>query len=400
MSATAGRPTVLLAMGAMWPGAGANGPVQSCLNLVDALGSDYDFRIIARDRPFGPSAPRPDTKTGVWVDRSKFNAFYVRPENFTPAYFFRLLAEVPHDLVQLNGFFDREFTIPILAGRRFAGRSRRPALLSPRGEFAPGALQISPRRKHLYLKGGRILGLLDGVWLQATTEREREDIATALPGFRHIVVAPDIPTRVEAEGGSRQARMKQKGHLRLVFIGRISPMKNLDFALTVLSKVKSPVEYEIIGPVEDENLWRRCQELVQSMPAHVTVRVRGVASQAEVRAALREADGFFLPTRGENFSYAIVEALSEGTPVLISDRTPWNAVLTAGAGWALPLEEKGAFVLAIEDLANMECAAWAAMSAAARRFAEAHFGYEAAVAATRAVYASMLAAGGSAGARD
>jgi len=146
MSATAGRPTVLLAMGAIWPGAGANGPVQSCLNLVDALGSDYDFRIIARDRPFDPSTPRPDTKTGVWVDRGKFNAFYVRPENFTPAYFFRLLAEVPHDLVQLNGFFDREFTIPILVGRRFAGRSRRPALLSPRGEFAPGALQISPRR--------------------------------------------------------------------------------------------------------------------------------------------------------------------------------------------------------------------------------------------------------------
>jgi glycosyltransferase involved in cell wall biosynthesis len=386
------RPTVLLAMGVIWPGAAANGPVQSCVNLLDALAADYDFRVIARDRPFDPRAPRPDIKTGVWIDRGNYRALYVRPENFTPSYFFRLLAETPHDLVQLNGFFDREFTIPILVARRFAGRSRRPVLLSPRGEFAPGALHIRPWRKRFYLTGSRIFGLLDGVWLQATTDREREDIGAALSGFGDIVVAPNIPTRAEVEGSTRPARMKEKGHVKLVFVGRISPMKNLDLALTVLSKVRSPVEYQIIGPVEDESLWRSCRELIRAMPAHITVRVRGVASQAEVRVMLRDADALFLPTRGENFGHAIVEALSEGTPVLISDRTPWNAVTTAGAGWALPLEEKGAFVRAIEDLANMDGATWAAVSAAARGFAEAHFGYEAAVAATHAVYASVLAA--------
>lgn len=387
------RPTVLLAMGSIWPGARANGPVQSCLNLIEALALDYEFKVIARDRPFEASAPGPDTRAGLWVDRGRFSAFYVSPDNFTPAYFFRLLANVPHDLLQLNGFFDREFTIPILVARRFTGRSTRPALLSPRGEFAPGALQISGQRKRFYLAGGRIFGLLERVWLQATTEREREDICAALPGFGRIVIAPNIPTRTEATGGTAPARLKEKGRVKLVFAGRISPMKNLDFALAVLSKVTSSVEYEIIGPVEDETLWCRCQELIQRMPAHITVRARGAASQAEVRAALREADALFLPTRGENFGHAIVEALNEGTPVLISDRTPWNAVTAAGAGWALPLEEKDAFVLAIEDLATMDGAAWAALSAAARQFAEAHFGYEAAVAAARTAYESVLAAG-------
>jgi glycosyltransferase involved in cell wall biosynthesis len=393
MDVATSRPTVLLAMAVFWPGAAANGPVQACLNLIDALASDYDFRIIARDRPLGQQAPRPDIEVGVWINRANFSILYVRPESFTPRYFLRLLAATPHDLVHLNSFFDRQFTIPILIARRFAHRSRRPLLLSPRGEFAPGALQLKRLRKLLYLTGTRMSGLLDGIWMQATTSREREDIGAALPAFDRVVIAPDIPTHVEVEDGSQLARRKTKGHVKLVFVGRIHPMKNLDFVLSVLSQVSSPVECEILGPVEDESLWRRCEELIRTMPAHITVRARGAVSQADVRATLREANALFLPTRGENFGYAIAEALSEGTPVLISDRTPWNEVTAAGAGWALPLQEEGAFVRAVENLANMDGAAWAVASAAARRFAEAHFGYQAAVAATRAAYATVLAAG-------
>jgi glycosyltransferase involved in cell wall biosynthesis len=393
MGVATGRPTVLLSMAVFWPGAAANGPVQACLNLVDALAPDYDFRIIARDRPFDQQAPRPDIEADVWIDRGNFSILYVRPESFTPRYFLRLFNATPHDLVHLNSFFDRQFTIPILVARRFAHLSRRPLLLSPRGEFAPGALQLKRLRKLLYLAGARISGLLDGIHLQATTTKELKDIRVALPGFGNIVIASDIPTRTETENCTPRARIKRKGRVKVVFVGRIHPMKNLDFALSVLSEVSCPVEYEIIGPVEDETHWHRCQELIRTMPAHITVRARGAASQTEVRAMLREADALFLPTRGENFGYAIVEALSEGTPVLISERTPWNEVTNAGAGWALPLEEKGAFVRAIEDLANKDGAARTAMSAAARRFAEAHFGYESAVAATHAVYASLLAAG-------
>ncbi|MCI0468037.1 MAG: glycosyltransferase, partial [Beijerinckiaceae bacterium] len=235
--------------------------------------------------------------------------------------------------------------------------------------------------------------LLDGIWLQASTMREREDISAALPGCERIIVAPNIPANLEAKSASDAPRMKEKGRVRLVFVGRISPMKNLDFALSVLSKVSVPVEYEIIGPVEDEELWRRCQELIRRAPPHLTVRVRGAASQEEVRAILRAADALFLPTRGENFGHAIVEALSEGTPVLISNRTPWSGVTAAGAGFALPLEEENAFVRAIEALANMDGEPWAAMSAAARRFTVAHFDYEAAAAANRAVYDKVLSAG-------
>jgi glycosyltransferase involved in cell wall biosynthesis len=51
----------------------------------------------------------------------------------------------------------------------------------------------------------------------------------------------------------------------------------------------------------------------------------------------------FLPSLGENFGHVIVEALSAGCPILISDRTPWRGLAERGVGWDLPLEDPAGF---------------------------------------------------------
>jgi glycosyltransferase involved in cell wall biosynthesis len=42
---------------------------------------------------------------------------------------------------------------------------------------------------------------------------------------------------------------------------------------------------------------------------------------------------FLFPTHGENFGHVIIESLSSGLPVLISDQTPWHDVTTYQAGF-------------------------------------------------------------------
>ena len=49
-------------------------------------------------------------------------------------------------------------------------------------------------------------------------------------------------------------------------------------------------------------------------------------------------DAFLFPTFSENYGHVIVEALSVGTLVIISDRTPWNDVEESGVGWAIALD--------------------------------------------------------------
>jgi glycosyltransferase involved in cell wall biosynthesis len=70
----------------------------------------------------------------------------------------------------------------------------------------------------------------------------------------------------------------------------------------------------------------------------------------------------------ENFGHVMVEALSAGCPLIISDRTPWRDLETKHIGWDLPLDSlkwKETLNRAIE----MEADEYETMSKAAREFA-------------------------------
>jgi len=58
-----------------------------------------------------------------------------------------------------------------------------------------------------------------------------------------------------------------------------------------------------------------------------------------------------MPTFAENYGHAIAESLSMGTPVLISDNTPWRKLGEKGLGWDINLSAVGEFVSAIEAVA-------------------------------------------------
>ena len=94
--------------------------------------------------------------------------------------------------------------------------------------------------------------------------------------------------------------------------------------LNVLHRVSAPICLSIYGPIDDLDYWRLCQSLLDEMPCHVHVEYMGEVLPENVLFHLSSADLFVLPTRGENFGHVILEALSVGTPVLISDQTPWR----------------------------------------------------------------------------
>jgi glycosyltransferase involved in cell wall biosynthesis len=107
------------------------------------------------------------------------------------------------------------------------------------------------------------------------------------------------------------------------------------------------------------------------MPAHVRVAHRQQIPPARVIEALAFQDLFFLPTLGENYGHAIVDSLLAGTPVLISDQTPWRGLAAARAGWDLPLGDPAAFAAVIARAAAADRQEQAELRAGARAFGEA-----------------------------
>ncbi len=382
------KPTVLIGLGAFWPGHESTGPNLSLKSLCQVLGEDYDFRILARDRPFG--SDQPFAPTGEWRDLGYAQARYLPIGPLGARGLAPLLRQTPHDLIVLNGFFDKEFTIPVLMLRRLGLVPRRPVILSPRGEFAGGALALKGARKASYLGLVRTLGLLDSVTIHATNDQEAGDIRRGLPFAWRVGTATnvrglfDLPPAPEAS---------DDGVLKLAFLGRVTPVKNVDYGLEVLSRVKAPVRWDIYGPISDEAYWARCRQRIEALPAHVEVRHMGEIANDDAPQMLAGYDLMFLPTRGENFGHAIFEALASGTPVAISDQTPWKDLERRKAGWDLPLADPEGFARAIDALAAMAPNERAAWRAGARAFAEQRTRESDALARTRALYASAIARG-------
>jgi glycosyltransferase involved in cell wall biosynthesis len=173
-----------------------------------------------------------------------------------------------------------------------------------------------------------------------------------------VHVARDITAQ---PGPAVEPPPKVAGQLELAFVSRISRMKNLEFAIQALTKVRGRVRFNVYGPIEEPDYWAECRRLAGELPSNVSLHYRGLADPDRIAEIVAEHHVFFLPTQGESFGHAIVEALMAGRPALISDQTPWHGLADHHAGWDLPLSRPDLFTQAIERCVEMsaeELAVW------------------------------------------
>ena len=170
----------------------------------------------------------------------------------------------------------------------------------------------------------------------------------------------------------KPAPKKPTGAARFAYLGRIAPIKNLHLALTCLAEQKGEVDFDIYGPLDnDTSYWERCQHDIAALPENIRVHYHGSVTPEQVSDALRDAHFFILPTAGENFGHAILEALNAGLPAIIGDQTPH---LHGGgkAGWALPLKDETGWRSAVEACMKMDQETYDAHVEAAHAYATAY----------------------------
>lgn len=328
--------------------------------MVAHLGDEFDFRIVTSDRDSFEEISFHGIAVDAWNRVGKALVYYASPGNRTFVHYLRLMRETPHDVLYLNSYFNSVFTLlPLLARRINHSRLAKPVILAPRGEFSLGAFALRFYKKSVYCYLIRIVGLCKDIVWQASSEYEAADIrrVTGCSADR-IVIAPNMPplqeTPPESAIETSVRAKKHSGPLRVVFLSRISPKKNLSFALRVLTRMSEPIEFNIYGLVDDEDYWRGCREIIErSMPTCVRVCYRGVIQHDLVSSVLAQHDIFFLPTLGENYGHVIYESLAVGVPVLISDTTPWQDLGTERVGWVVSLDTPEIFVDILETQAHL-----------------------------------------------
>jgi glycosyltransferase involved in cell wall biosynthesis len=375
------RPVVLVLMDYYLPGYRAGGPIPAVRNLTDALGDALLFRIATRDRDLGDSAPFADVDTSGWHSVGRAEVCYLPAAPVRRATTLLSLARSPYDLLFLNSLFSVPLTTLALVLRRLGLIPRRPVLLAPRGECAPGALALNPRRKRWFLAIGRRLGLYADVTWQASGPHEAHDIQRVFGERARIVTAPDLPSPLQDNGA--RSSPKRVGAARLAFVGRISRMKNLEGVVQALRRVRGNVICNVFGPIEDPTYWSEIQAMAAALPATARLVHHGPIDPAGVARMFVDHDALLLPTRGENFGYVILESLSAGCPVIISDRTRWQDLESARAGWVCSLDDHAAFARCIDAVCAQDAAAHAEWSTGARAMAERYVADASAVDAAR-----------------
>ncbi|MFM7143626.1 MAG: hypothetical protein ACKO2K_17105, partial [Alphaproteobacteria bacterium] len=96
-----------------------------------------------------------------------------------------------------------------------------------------------------------------------------------------IEVAPNLTAPVQPLGVASPTHPGEP--LAACFLGRVSAMKNLRFAIEAVSRVSRPVRFDIFGPIEDRASWEECEKLIARAPTHCTIRWRGEVEPDRVR---------------------------------------------------------------------------------------------------------------------
>lgn len=295
----------------------AGGPIRSVFNLVEGLKGQIELSVLSSGRDIDGTSVLHSPDSGVQVIRANGEMLRILRQH--------------KGLVYLNTMFSWRYGIlPVLVCRDI--------LLSPRGMLRPSALNHKSLKKKLFLQLANYLNLYKNTHFVASTEEEAEDIRSAIGRYASLRVIPNAACMPADELNPPK---KVPGALRLLFVGRIHPIKNLDFLLDVLRSFPLKTELHIVGNDEYTTYRKRCEELMSACrEAGHSIIYHGARNTAFIHELLETTHFLVSPTKGENFGHAIFDALAGGRPVLISDQTPWLGLERKSAGWDIPLQHQ------------------------------------------------------------
>lgn len=201
-----------------------------------------------------------------------------------------------------------------------------PYVVSPRDTLSAWSMRFGSKVKPLFWSLVQRPALAETTCFHATAQSEYQHIRSM--GFKQpVAVIPngiDIP--IQPSKGFSNLRT-------LLFISRIHPQKGLDILLQAWREVQDRFadwELRVVGP-DNNGYLSKMQGLANKLRLK-RIKFSGALYGKEKLQAYRDAELLVLPTYSENFGMVVAEALSAGTPAIVSKGAPWEGLEKNGAG--------------------------------------------------------------------
>ena len=347
------KSNVLIFISHYLPGYKIGGPLNSIISITENLEQHFSFNIITSDRDMGDLTPYKGIVTDKWLKLSNIKIKYLKVD---VGYYLKVYNELKnksYDTIYLNSFFDFNFSIFIVFLFKLKLVKVKQIILAPRGELFDEALKFGKLKKKLFLLLAKRFNLYKDIIWHSTAQIET-------PTIRKLNNSDKIKlVEVLSNNDSKTIwiedpifELNEKNFLKVIFLSRISKEKNLIYCIKTLKKISSNIELHIYGPIEDQTIWSKCLNEIKKLPNNICVLYKGIVEPNKVKSIFSKYDLFFFPTHLENYGHVINESLSVGTPVLISDNTPWRKLEEKGLGWDYNLKSRSLFVKVIENFSN------------------------------------------------
>ena len=184
-----------------------------------------------------------------------------------------------------------------------------------------------------------------------------------------------LPTPIDLTrlGDLNPARIRRRYHLEgqqvLLYVGRMSPEKGLQFLIDSFARVAERNPKTLLVLVGRGPHVKSVQDHVQSLRIQDRVMFTGAAPHDQIPHFMAAADLFVFPSRAETQGLVLVEAMATGLPVVALHGTGSDDVLADTGAGVLAQPDEAAFAEAIlRTLADPD--RLATMGQAARRAAQ------------------------------
>ena len=254
--------------------------------------------------------------------------------------------------------FHSTFALAGLAWLRLR-RARCATIYVPHGWAIAGVAGPGLKFRVIRATEGRLCGLADRVICVSQAEKA---LARNF-GYRGDMVTIENATPAPSPHARSDLFASEPDKLHLLFVGRLDHQKGFDILTEAMQLIKRrDVVVHVLGaPVRGKSL---------DGPLPESVRLEGWCPHDQVADWYASADALIVPSRWEGLPLIIPEALSHGTPVLCSEASGMESLITRGeTGEHFPLDPQNlAGILENLDRTRLRAMRPACRRAYARRF--------------------------------
>ncbi len=162
--------------------------------------------------------------------------------------------------------------------------------------------------------------------------------------------------------GAAPRSVPPHGKLRLIYVGRLMPRKGIEFLLNVALQLKNdPVTLTIVG---DGPLKPLVQDFIRDHALEDTIRYEGHQDQKRIRDYYHQSDLLLFLSYRDSVGMQLIEALSQGVPVVAFDQFGAGLMINANTGIKIPVTGT------IEEMQARVAAEVRALAGDRRRLAE------------------------------